>query len=190
MPRGRPKSSGKQVQQIPVSYDPAESVAEIAKELIPKYHPHLVNSEIAYVFKNKEIKKGGKVVLATAEKCSPKVKFLSGGKEFVITVSFPSWQSLTDKQKRAVVDHELMHCLVDDDDESGEKKLIILPHDVEEFYSIIERNNLWKEDLVALGRVVKAQLNGKNTSVKVDEPEPEEDPDLSDDDESEESEEA
>jgi len=144
-----------QVKKTPTQFDWAESVEEIAKDLIPKYHTHLVNAKIAYLFKNKEIKRGGKIVIATAEKCGPKVKALAEY-DFIITVAYPTYQELTDKQKTAVVDHELEHCFVDEDD-SGEVKLKIITHDFEEFNSIIRRHGLWKPDLVTMSKAVTDQ---------------------------------
>jgi DNA-binding FrmR family transcriptional regulator len=153
MPRGRPKGSGKQVKQVPLQYDDAELVEELAKELIAEHHTHLVNSNIAYLYKNKPMSQKGRTIIATAEKCSKKVKAISS-RDFVIVVSYEAYNKLTDKQKRAVIDHELEHCLVDEDDEGNEVTKII-PHDVEEFYCIIARHKLYKSDLIALGRVVE-----------------------------------
>ena len=145
-----------QTKQMPTQFDHAESVEEIAKELIPKYHSHLVNAKIAYLFKNKEIKRGGKQVIATAEKCGPKVKALADY-DFIITVAYPTYQDLTDKQKVAVVDHELEHCFVDEGDD-GSAKCKIVTHDFEEFNSILRRHGLWKSDLVKMKNAVKDKV--------------------------------
>ena len=151
--RGRPKGSGKQIKQIPTQFDHSDTLKEMAKELIAQHHPHLVNAEIAYLFKNKEIKSGGKTVIGTAKKYSKEVKAISGF-DFGIVISYPSFQELTDKQKYAVLDHELTHCLISED-EQGETTYSILRHDVEEFLSIIDRHSLYLEDLKALGRVME-----------------------------------
>lgn len=144
----------KTVKRIPVQYDPAETVEELAKELIAENHPHLANVSIAYLFKNKPIKAKGREVAATAEKASDKHRALHGYR-FLITVSYPMWQELEDPIKRAVIDHELEHCWVEDDDKTGETKYKILPHDVEEFGSIILRHGLYTTNLVKLGSVVE-----------------------------------
>ncbi|MFA5132705.1 MAG: putative metallopeptidase [Candidatus Paceibacterota bacterium] len=158
----------KQVKNVPLQFDRADTVAEIAKRLIPKFHTHLVNARIAYLFKNKEIKKGGKIVIATAGKCSPKenalAKYNNGmsdvdveGFDFLLIVSYPVWQTLTDAQKLAVIDHELSHMLVQTDDESedGDTKYTIIEHDVQEFCSVIERHGLYMKDLENFAEAVK-----------------------------------
>ena len=147
------KSTGNQTRSEPTSFDRAETIEELAKELIAEFHSHLVNANIAYLWKNKKITKSGRTVIATAEKCSPKVKALCDY-DFIIVVSAPAYNDLTDKQRRAVIDHELEHCLVDDND-AGEKVTKIVAHDVEEFGSIILRHGLYKEDLVRMGRIVE-----------------------------------
>ena len=161
------KNKGKSTRTAPVQFDPAEEVEKIAKKLIPKYHSHLATCRIAYLFKSKKMKAKGREVIATAEKISKKHHALSGY-HFLITVAYPTWNDLSDKQKLAVIDHELEHCLVEDDEKTGEPKYSILPHDVEEFGSIIKRHGLYTTDLVRLGRVVEDALENleKKTVVK------------------------
>ena len=164
---GSPKGSknGTHVEKVPLQFDPAESVEEIAKELIPKYHSWLACAEIAYLFCNKEITKSGKKVVATAEKTSKKVKTLCG-KDFVLTVSYPIWNDLERNIKLAVVDHELMHMLIDDDDQ-GNQKCSIIPHDYEEFHAIIKRHGLYRGELELMGNMVK-ELGKKEDEVSVE----------------------
>jgi hypothetical protein len=179
------KNKGKSVQAVPLQFDPAEAVEEIAKKLIPKHHSHLVSARIAYLFKNKPMKSKGREVYATAEKISKK-NYALCKHHFLITVAYPTWKDLSDKKKLAVIDHELEHCFVEDDEKTGEPKYSILPHDVEEFGSIIRRHGLYTTDLVRIGRVVEDALENleKKTVVKkVGKPDEEE---IEDDDDEEE----
>lgn len=174
------KNSGKTVKKVPDQFDPAESVEELAKQkLIPKYHTHLVNAKIAYLFKNKPLKVRGKLAVATAEKVNKKNTVLSGY-HFIITVGYPTWNELSDPVRLAVLDHELCHCLVDDD-EDGNPKYSIVPHDIEEFSSVIMRHGLYAPDLVMMGRVVSEAKLPDNLSEevvvkKVGKPDEDEDP--------------
>lgn len=174
----------KKTKTVPVQFDPADEVEKLGKKLIPKYHSHLVSCKIAWLFKNKSMKSKGVEIAATAEKISKKHHALSGY-HFLITVAYPTWKDLSDKQKLAVVDHELEHCFVEDDEKTGEPKYSILPHDVEEFGSIIRRHGLYTTDLVRIGHVVEDALENleKKTIVKkVGKPESEEIEDDDDDD--------
>ena len=178
------KNKGKSTQAVPTQFDPAEEVEKIAKKLLPKYHSHLVNAKIAYLFINKAMKSKGVEVVATAAKISKKQHALCGY-HFLITTAYPTWNELSDKQKLAVVDHELEHCFVEDDEKTGEPKYSILPHDVEEFGSIIKRHGLYTTNLVRIGRVVEDALEclEKKTVVKkVGKPDEEEE-EIDDDDE-------
>jgi Putative phage metallopeptidase len=135
---------------------PAPEVAEIANDLIPKYHPHLVDCRIEYVFINKVPKKGRKETWGTMKKITSLAAYLGADKKaqeqgvndpfFVMTISQPVWEELGIKEKTALVDHELCHGGVETDDE-GDVKLGIIPHDVEEFSCIVERYGLWRQDV-------------------------------------------
>jgi predicted metallopeptidase len=168
------KNSGKQTEKVPVQYDQAESVADMAKELIRKHHSELVNTKIAYLFKNKPIKSRGREVIAFVSKCSGIVKVLSEV-DVVMIVSYPAYQPLSDKHKLAVIDHELTHLLVDEDS-TGAPKVKLLAHDVEEFSAIIERHGLYQEDLVKLGRVIQTVTVYEGKSKKILKLKPGEDP--------------
>ena len=155
-----------QTKKIPEQFDKAEEVEEFAKMLIPKYHTHLVNSRIAYLFKNKELKKLGKTVIATVSKCSKKDKSLKEYDDeepfdFVIIASYPIWRELNQAQKEAVVDHELCHCFVDEDENTGDRVNKLLSHDFEEFGSVIDRHGMYMHDLVVLQDLIKEKSEEK-----------------------------
>jgi hypothetical protein len=163
------KSAGVSVENVPTSFDKAETVEELAKDLIRKYHSELVNIKIGYLWVNKVLKKGGREIIAKVARCSDLLRSLTELQVLVI-VSYPTYNSLTDKQKRACIDHELTHVLVDED-LAGNPKIRIIAHDVEEFGSVIERHGLYMDDLVKLGRVVQTVLvrekDGTNKVIKL-----------------------
>lgn len=132
-------------------FQPAPEVAEIARELIDLYHSHLGPVRIEYVFILEAPKVNGKLVWARAKKigglnawlAQENQKELTEPEEFfVIEVVKPIWQQLDEKARKALTDHELTHCWVD---EKG--KLSIHPHDLEEFNSIVRRWGLWRDDV-------------------------------------------
>lgn len=154
-------------------YKPAPEVAEIARQLIARVTQHqpLVDVDITYLFIKDAPKSKGRNVLGRARKVSglqawlghpdidPPSAFVEPTDFFVIEISHNTWRDLDDSQRVALVDHELSHCAVDYDDETGEPVLKMRTHDVEEFIGVINRNGLWKEDVQQLGIVSSEQLS-------------------------------
>ena len=83
--------------------------------------------------------------------------------DFVILLNKNFWQDLhvTDAQRTALLDHELMHCALQYD-ENGEPKrdgrgrqlYRIRKHDLEEFAAVVERNGCYKADLEIFARAI------------------------------------
>jgi hypothetical protein len=76
---------------------------------------------------------------------------------FVIEISASVWEGLDERGRRALVDHELMHCTIEFTDDL-EMKLAIRGHDVEEFFGIVRRHGLWKGDIEQMAIVTAEQL--------------------------------
>jgi hypothetical protein len=137
-------------------FSPAPDVQKIAQELIPEHHPHLIDVRIEYVFIGKIPNKGNKQVWGTMRKIGALPAYLAAPSEeqadgatsdfFCMTITQPIWEQLSHEDKVALVDHELCHAGVEED-EDGVKKLKTIPHDLEEFNSIVERHGLWRKDI-------------------------------------------
>lgn len=126
-------------------YEASDNLKDIARELIEKNHGHLVEADIKYLFRtgNWEVKK--RETWGQAKKAGKELKLLTGH-DFIITVHQDVWDQLSDKEKRALLDHELQHCSAGTDD-AGNKVWYIQGHDVEDFYAIIRRHGLWSKSL-------------------------------------------
>ena len=130
-------------------------IAPLAKNLIGNHHPHLHNIRIEYVFREKAASKGGRTVLGTARLvrgltamfATPGATDTDDNDFFVIELAEDTWALLSNDRRLALLDHELSHCQVAMDPNSGEVKLSIRPHDVEEFSGVLARHGLWKEDV-------------------------------------------
>ncbi len=159
-------------------FSDAPAVREIAEELIPKYHQHLIDFsvKIQYVFIDKTPKSQGVEVWGTCRKISGLNAHLfnpqgDGDAFFVITISQDVWEILPHDKRVALVDHELCHAHAmakqqKDEAESAEDmetdnpvKLSVKPHDLEEFTCIVRRYGLWRDDIKAF---VEAALEKKN----------------------------
>ena len=148
----KPETEGKKEGQqdgVPVKpkYFDAESVGEIAKELINQYHPHLKDKPILYLFND-----GNMRDWATMSKRNEREQFISGYL-FVMEVNFKNWQVMTEEQRVALVDHELCHAQME------EGKPVIVDHDVEEFAVVVSRHGFWRENVRSFGHICADQLS-------------------------------
>lgn len=156
-----------------VTYKPAPPVEQIGRKLIGKHHTDLADVAVEFVFRSEHAERHGHAVLGKARKVSGLNAFLMHWGEaraagetplegedsvesfFVIEIAEDLWWHLEPKQREALVDHELSHCrtkLNKDED----VVLYIVPHDVEEFSSVIGRHGLWKQNLKAFLKAAKA----------------------------------
>jgi predicted metallopeptidase len=148
------------------TFSMAPEVEEIARPIVAEYHRHLITFEvrIEYVFRDDVPKQGGKQTWATARKVSSLNAFLANSEEheenapfFCIVVSNPIWNKLKYDQKIALIDHELCHCGAEEvkvEEGKFEVKLSIIPHDLEEFRSVVARHGYWAPDVKAFAKTV------------------------------------
>lgn len=122
-----------------------QEVIQLAEELIQQHHPWLRGANIGILFRSKAPKNGGRRTLGAASRASAMMNALFPDErqlDFVIWLAKDAWEEdLIPAQQRALLDHELCHCLLVE----GEFRL--RPHDVEEFRCIVQRHGLWKADL-------------------------------------------
>lgn len=145
----------------------ASEAKDLAEGLIPKYHEHLEQAKILYLFTNQERKKCDRVRLASAAKVSGLQKYLSSlhlsddldapavdhGADFVILIDGVIWERLTPAQRLALIDHELCHAGWVDNEDGG--RFFLRGHDLEEFVAVVERHGLWKSDVQMMDAVMR-----------------------------------
>lgn len=151
------------------TYSHAPDVRRIGEPLIAKHHTHLADVRVEYVYRSKHSKTAGRAVYGKARKVSGLIAFLAvnsqapvdadpGDEFFVIEIAADLWLTLSAKERKALVDHELCHCRADFDEDKDQIVLSIRGHDVEEFTEIIERHGVWHDDLKEFAAAAKAQL--------------------------------
>jgi hypothetical protein len=86
---------------------------------------------------------------------------------FVITVWENAWEKLSDRQRKALIDHELCHCRIEEDERTGKAKGVIVGHDIEEFNDVVRRHGHWLTDV---SNFVEACKSGQ-TAMQFAEPE-------------------
>lgn len=140
------------------TYTAAPAVARVAKSAINKWHPHLDDVRIEYVFRDTVQKTKGKIVLGKARKMgglnAALVTLLNDAWEgeepedfFVMEIAQPTWDAMDTAGRLALVDHELCHFTTETNEDTGEVVLKILPHDLEAFNAEVRRHGLWKSDI-------------------------------------------
>lgn len=141
------------------TYTDAPEVADVAQPLIDTIHTRLTDVPLRFVFRSEAaVTKGhevwGKARLVTGLNAHLAGPIIAGGltwdRLFVIEIANDIWLELDDRQRTALVDHELSHCWAD-----GEK-LTLRGHDVEEFAGVIRRWGLWRESLRGVAEALKS----------------------------------
>lgn len=141
--------------------DATENLVEVFLNVIGERFPRLINYKFKLIFDLKKRVKQGKLVLASIELASPKIKFFSAddvaaeGYDYVITVDKKVWELASDKDKARVISHELNHVFIDEKDNCK-----IIGHEISDFYIELKRNEddpEWGRNLTSLISAVYEQ---------------------------------
>lgn len=163
---------------MPATFELAPDVERIARDIIATEieHEHLRQARILYLFRRGTWVSRGKTVYGKAKKVTGELAFVAqqllarqigeqiemgeppaftGSSrplqyDFVLEINRDTWPNLTDLQRKAIIDHELCHCLID-----TKGKTSITGHDVEDFGSVIRRYGLYMQDLKSFGKAVR-----------------------------------
>lgn len=163
---------------------------QILDRLVKKHHGQLVDANIAIAWRFGWSKDAdGRLKLGQAKKGSDLDRELHQY-DFVILLNHEAWNQggLNQKQKDALVDHELCHCEVSMDtngepkqDEQGRTVYRIRRHDIEEFQDVVARHGLYTgklEEFAAAAindakrpilKEAEKEKGGKNVKAKADE---------------------
>jgi predicted metallopeptidase len=135
----------------------APEVEDVAREIIAENYPHLAGVDMRFVFNEKEPSSCGKALWGRARKITGLPAHLAGSDHdfFVLEIVYSVWKQLAPAKRKALVDHELAH-FWRDEDEDGEEKLSLLPHDLEEFAAIVRRHGLWREDVKLMAEAIES----------------------------------
>ena len=135
---------------MPIKWSVAtDDVLDTADLLIEKYHPHLLDAGIGFIFRDKAVMSGGRRVLGEASLISAKMQ-TQIDLDFLIWIAKDAWDESTEEFRIALIDHELCHCVVND--RGG---FTTCPHDVQEFEAIIERHGIYNSSLESFASHLK-----------------------------------
>lgn len=133
----------------------------IMEELIDAHHKHLYDVKIAIAWRfGWKANPDGLMQMGRAQKRGDLDRELAKF-DFVILLNHEAWNQggLDEKQRAALIDHELCHCeLVHDSngepkcDEEGRLVCRIRRHDIEEFQDVVARHGCYTKDLAEFSR--------------------------------------
>jgi len=125
-----------------VRYEEADdSLVEVFLEILEERFPAYGNLKFKLIFDLKKRIKQGKIMLASIETASEKIKFFSkdaiavDGYDYVLTVDKKAWELASDLDKKRIISHELRHVFIN---ENGIPKVI--GHEIEDFYAELKLN--------------------------------------------------
>lgn len=126
----------------------------LAEEIIATHHPHLKHARIAIVFRDGNAPtSNGKMTLGQTSLVTSKMQVIAKERfDFLIWLAGDWWHDATDRQRRALLDHELCHC-------AGEPfAWKIRGHDIEEFACILTRHGPWYAELRSFAKAAREEL--------------------------------
>lgn len=128
---------------------PAPEVEKDAKELISRFHPHLLDAKISYIFRDGKWEKDCRPVMGDVKLMSPYHRVLTG-LDFGIIVNYRLWLSITSrKQHQAIIDHLLAYCGYTED-KNGDRKWKKVVPTIAEFPEVVARHGAYNETVVEL----------------------------------------
>lgn len=128
----------------------------IMEELIENHHQNLKDVKIVIAWRfGWSANADGLMTMGRAKKCTDLDRQLADF-DFVLLLNHEAWNKggLSEKQRAALIDHELCHCEVTMDsngepkyNEDGRLVCRIRKHDIEEFQDVVARHGCYTHDL-------------------------------------------
>lgn len=141
-------------------YVEAQEAQQMADELMKTVHNRLKELKIKCLFKEgPPLQQKGVLLYARVKKVFGLLKYFTDS-DFIIEISFDLWKNLNKDAQMAVIDHELCHIVLINR-KDGEPKWILQPHDIEEFYEVLERHGCY---LKGMERLLSTLKSGKRKS--------------------------
>jgi hypothetical protein len=137
----------------------------LLKEVRDAHHTDTKEARIAMAWRLRtKADKDGHIVLGKCVKVSDLYREYADY-DFIIVLNreFYDEPTVTKEQRIALIDHEMCHAAPTYNDETGEHEVDergrylfrIRKHEVEEFIEIVQRNGIWKHDLLAFAKALQ-----------------------------------
>lgn len=133
---------------------PAPDVAKTARELIQRFHPHLLDAKIEYTYRDGKWNKNDRPVVGDVKLVSPYYNLLTG-LDFGIIINYKHWNSITSvEQHKAIIDHLLSFCYFTEDKDGNRKWKKNVPA-IHEFPEVVARHGAYNEEVSELENSLK-----------------------------------
>jgi hypothetical protein len=132
-------------EKAPGKYELAPEVETIARKLIEKYHGHLTNAKIIYLFRTGNWSTRHRETWGQVKKITGETKLLTG-EDFRFILHKEVWEQLNEKDREAYIDHYL-ESMCEEEDSLGNPKYFIQGPDFVGFLANIKRFGLWNPEL-------------------------------------------
>jgi|SRR6185312_11554431 len=126
---------------------PDKNVRRLVKDIRAKNYEKFKKAKIVILMRLGKWDKWG-----TMQRVSKKMRQAGVDGDYILTLNGDAWPEMSDKQRKALVDHELYHMARKKTKYGVQFKL--RDHDVEEFTEIVKRYGAWRPSLQALKEVL------------------------------------
>jgi Putative phage metallopeptidase len=126
---------------------PDKEVRSLVKAIRKKYYSKYSKAKIVTLMRLGKWRNWG-----TLGKVSKKLRQAGVDGDYLLTLNGTAWPLMTDKQKKALVDHELLHMKIKKSKKGN--SFVLRDHDVEEFVDIVKRYGAWRPNLEELKKVL------------------------------------
>jgi len=132
-------------------YEKAPEVEAIAKEIINtlSLDENVANVKMAYLF----LMRKKSSFKAQIQRPGGAWQFLSDY-DFVMLMHKPTWDTLNENQRKALVYHELLH-ITHTESKDGKITWKLRRHDIEEFLDVVKEFGSWSEELAVLVSITR-----------------------------------
>ncbi len=136
--------------------DSDDNLTEVFLNVLEEHFPQLQFLNFKLIYDTKRRVSKGRLVLASIETASPKIKYLSkdniavDGYDLLLIVDQKAWEVASVDQRVRLIRHELRHVEID---ETGTVKVV--GHEIEDFYIEVKLNQddpEWRMKLATLTR--------------------------------------
>jgi len=146
--------------------DVGNDVYKMLEEVIATEQSHVDGANFCIMFDTKKKKSGDNYILGRIKATSEELKAFAIDDngvvyDYIIYLDKEVWLRIDEEDQKRLLYHELCHCKVAEDTENQYKTK---PHEIETFYSEIERNASnprWAERLAAIAAAVYDSENNQ-----------------------------